>query len=93
MRDLHKYIQDNYGREALQELQQWEKWELRYSNYSITEGSLLDVLTKGLKQLVSSSTQEEGILAVGSGQSSTGQKDNYFKKELEALTTFFWTMG
>ena len=59
----------------------------------ITEGSLLDVLTKGLYQLVSSSTQEERILAVGPGQSSTGQKDSYFKKELEALTAFSWTMG
>ena len=34
MRNLHNYILENYGREALQELQQWEKWELRHSDYS-----------------------------------------------------------
>ena len=43
----------------------------------IIEGSLLDVR----------------ILAVGPWQSSTGQKDSYFKKELESLTSFLWTMG
>ena len=59
----------------------------------IIGGSLLDVSAKGLYQLVSSSTQGERILAVGPGQSSTGQKGSYFKKELEALTPFFWTMG
>ena len=55
----------------------------------IIEGSLLDVLAKELYWLVSSSTQEERILALVPGQSSTGQKGSYFKKELEALTPFF----
>ena len=55
----------------------------------IIEGSLLDALAKGLYWLVSSSTQEERILAAGLGQSSTGKKGSYFKKELEALTPFF----
>ena len=59
----------------------------------IIEGSLLDALAKGLYWLVSNSTQEERILAVEPGQSSTGQKGSYFKKELEALTAFIWMMG
>ena len=48
MRNLHEYIQKNYGREALWELQQWEKWELRYSNYSNHRSCTLRCITKGI---------------------------------------------
>ena len=58
-------------------------------NTVIIEGSLLDALAKVLYQLVSVSTQEERMLAVVLGQSSTGKKGSYFKKELKALTPIF----
>ena len=35
-------------REALQELHQWEKWELRYNNYSNHRGFTLRCISKGI---------------------------------------------
>ena len=48
MRNLHKSIQENYGRKALQELQQWEKWELGYSDYSTHRRFTLRCISKGI---------------------------------------------
>ena len=33
MRNLHKYIKENYGWDALRELQQWKKGEIKQDNY------------------------------------------------------------
>ena len=48
MRNLQKYIQENYEREALQELQQWEKWELRYSDSCNHRKFTLRCINKGI---------------------------------------------
>ena len=33
MRNLHKFIEDNYGLEALYILWEWEQWEIMDSDY------------------------------------------------------------
>ena len=48
MRNLHKYIKENHGREALGELQQWERKEYRQCNYSNHRVFTLWCISKGL---------------------------------------------
>ena len=48
MRNLHKFIKENYGREALGELQQWERREIRQCNYKNHRTFTLRCISKGL---------------------------------------------
>ena len=48
MRKLHKYIQRNYGLEALQLLQQWEKWVIKDCDYRNHRRFTLRCSSKGI---------------------------------------------
>ena len=48
MRNLHKYILENYGREALGELQQWEKGEVKQADYKNHSIFTLRCISNGL---------------------------------------------
>ena len=48
MRNLHKYILENFGREALGELQQWEKGEVKQVDYKNHRICTLRCISSGL---------------------------------------------
>ena len=48
MRNLYKYILENYGREALGELQQWEKGEDKQVDYKDHRIFTLRCISNGL---------------------------------------------
>ena len=48
MRNLHKYIKENYGWDALRELQQWEKAEIKQANYRNHRIFTLRCISNGL---------------------------------------------
>ena len=90
---IHKYIQESYWREALWELQQWEKWDLKYSNYSNHKRFTIRCISKGIVLVSLKLNPGRKDISNRAEQSFAGQKDSYFKKELEALAPLFWTMG
>ena len=48
MRNLHKFIKENHGWEALRELQQWERREIKQYNYKNQRIFTLRCISKGL---------------------------------------------
>ena len=48
MRNLHKYLLENYGREALGEFRQWEKGEVKQADYKNHRIFTLRCISNGL---------------------------------------------
>ena len=47
MRNLHKFIKENHGWEALRQLQQWERREIKQCNYKNHRIFTLRCISKG----------------------------------------------
>ena len=92
MRNLHKYIQENYGREAMWELWKCEKWELRYSGYSNHRRFTLRCISKGIVpvSLKLNSRRKDIRSRV---RAIIYRAERQLLQEREALTPFFWTVG
>ena len=48
MRNLHKFIEENHGLEALWELQQWEKWVMKDTDNKKHRRFILRCISKGV---------------------------------------------
>ena len=93
MRNLHKYIRETHGKEALGELQQWERKEFRQCDYSNHRVFTLRCLSKGLVPVSVRLNSNRKHISIGARNIIRGAERQLYNKELRTSTDWFKTIG